>query len=282
MQQSSHQRSWGLVLSGGAACGLANIGVLDVLEEQALRPGCIAGSSMGAIVAALYALGHSPAVMKQVTSDLSPARVVRLSARPLRSGLHGGLLEQQLERHLQPLIGDARIGDCRIPFVCVAGRVSAPIRWERLLMPGFLEHLRESVEAHVFTDDTRILDAIRASSAIPVVFSPAEVDGEEFVDLVHFGPIPARALRRMHAPDVVIATDTQPSSESIEPFMPGPLRNFLLAGREETALSIAACDLVVRPQLPASPLRFDEGHAFFEAGAAAARAHIEAIRALLG
>ena len=68
-------------------------------------------------------------------------------------------------------------------------------RWERLLLPGFVEHVRERVELHVFAPSTRILDAVRASSAVPVVFSPARVDGEEFVDLVHFGAIPARDLR---------------------------------------------------------------------------------------
>ena len=282
MSATVANRSWGLVLSGGAACGLANIGVLDVLEREGLRPDCVAGSSMGAIVAALYALGHSPAVMKELTAGLAPASVVRLSSRPFRAGLHGGALEQQLESHLKPLIGDALIGDCEIPFVCVAGRVSTPIRWERLLLPGFLDHLRECVEAYVFPDDVLILDAIRASSAIPVVFSPVQVNGEEFVDLVHFGPIPARALRRVHSPDVVIATDTQPSYRALEPLMPRPLRNFLLAGREETKQSIAACNLVVRPDLPGSPLRFDLGDAFFEAGTSAAEAAIGEIRSLVG
>ena len=272
---------WGLVLSGGAACGLANIGVLEVLEREGYRPSCIAGSSMGAIVAALYALGHSPATMHEMTAGLAPASVVRLSARPFRAGLHGGALEQQLEQHLEPLIGDARIGDCAMPFVCVAGRVRAPIRWERLLLPGFVDHLRECVEAYVFPDDVLVLDAIRASSAIPVVFSPVEVNGEEFVDLVHFGPIPARALRRVQSPQVVIATDTQPSYESLEPLMPRPLREFLVAGREETLQSIAVCDLVIRPELPASPLRFDCGDAFIDAGERAARTALDDVRSLI-
>jgi NTE family protein len=264
------RRTWGLVLSGGAACGLANIGVLEVLHEAGLRPDCIAGSSMGAIVAALYALDHSPAAIRELAAHLAPARVVRLSEHPLRAGLHGGVLRQQLERYLAPLLGDARIGDCSIPFVCVAGRVSAPIRWERLLYRDFLEHLRERIAVHVFPPQTRVLDAVRASSAIPVVFSPVRIGGEEFVDLVHFGAIPARTLRRIHAPERVIATDTQPHYDAIEAWMPQGLRRFLAAGRAETTASIAACDLLIRPELPASMLRFDRSEAFADAGRAAA------------
>ena len=52
--------NWGLALSGGAACGLANIRVIEALEAVTLRPNCVGGSSMGAIVTGLYALGHTP------------------------------------------------------------------------------------------------------------------------------------------------------------------------------------------------------------------------------
>ena len=65
-QLKRHAVNWGLVLSGGAACGLANIGVLEVLAEYSMAPEAIAGSSMGAIIAALHAVGHSPADMHAV------------------------------------------------------------------------------------------------------------------------------------------------------------------------------------------------------------------------
>ena len=274
-------KRWGLVLSGGAACGLANIGTVAVLEDAGLRPHCVAGSSMGAIVAALYALGHPSAVLADVAASLAPLSVVGLSDMPLRQGLHGGLLSQQLDEHLRPLVGDARIGECAIPFVCVAGRVLSPVRWELLLLPGFVDHVRERIELHVFGPETPVLDALRASSAIPVVFSPAEIDGEQYVDLVHFGPIPSRSLRRVHGPEVVVATDTEPRYDHIEPRMPGPLRSFLAAGREETERSIAACDVMIRPELPASMLRFDLGQAFAEAGRVATEAKLGEIRSAL-
>jgi NTE family protein len=273
--------TWGLVLSGGAACGLANIGVLEALEQARLRPDYVAGSSMGAIVGALYAAGHPPATLRELAAALSPATLFRLSESPFRGGLHGGLLRQRLDAHLEPLLGGARIGECEIPFVCVAGRLRAPVRWERLLAPGFVEHLRDCVESHVFGPEVGLIDAVRASSAIPVVFSPACVGGDEFVDLVHFGAIPARSLRGMYAPDVVIATDTQPHMDRMEPWLPAPLRRFMAAGREETERSVAACDLLIEPSLPASMLRFDQGTAFIEAGIEATLGRLQEIRALV-
>ena len=274
------QTRWGLALCGGGACGYANIGVLEALYRSSMRPDCIAGSSMGAVIAGLSALGHSPSTIMRVARSLGPLDVAKLSTRPLRKGLHGGLLEQRFS-HLEPLIGDARIGDCEIPFVCVAGRVRAPIRWERLLLPGFVDHLRDNIALHVFGPHVRMLDALRASTAVPVVFSPVVVEGEQFVDLVHLGAVPARRLREAHDPKVVVASDTQPRFDQIEVWLPNPIRTFLAAGWEESDRDLEASDLTIRPRLPASMLRFDLATEFADAGRDATGARLVELQALL-
>jgi len=271
---------WGLALCGGGACGYANIGVLEALYQSGMRPDCIAGSSMGAVIAGLSALGHSPSTIRRVARSLGPLDVAKLSTRPLRKGLHGGLLEQRFS-HLEPLIGGARIGDCEIPFVCVAGRVREPIRWERLLLPGFVDDLRENVTLHVFGPDVRMLDALRASTAVPVVFSPVVIGGEQFIDLVHFGAVPARSLREAHDPSVVVASYTQPRFDQIEVWLPDPIRTFLAAGLEETHRDLRASDVTIRPDLPASMLRFDLAIEFAAAGHAATSARLPELKALL-
>ena len=281
MTVQGKQVSWGLVLSGGAACGLANIGVLEVLEAEGLRPDAIAGSSMGAIVAGLFALGHSTTEMRQVAGDLKPLSVLDFNRLPFKGGLHGGLLTQRLEEHLAPILGEACIGDCEIPLICVAGRVRRPIHWERMLRPGFTTHLLDCVELHVFGPDIRLIDALRASSAIPVLFNPARVGAEEFIDLVHFGAIPAKTLRAYLQPDTVIATDTMPKWEQFEAWMPAAVKEFMIAGWEQTAESLAACDLVLRPELPATAFRFDLSHRFADSGRAAANARLAEIRQLV-
>ena len=273
--------SWGLVLSGGAAFGIANGGVLEVLEREALRPACIAGSSMGAIFAACYAFGVPVERMRTVIDALSLLNVARWSDHPLNEGLQGGFLHQELERHLKPLFGDALIADCMIPFVCVAGKLHGSIAWSHIIRKGFREEFEAAVSSHVFPPETKLMDAVAASSAIPVIFSPAQVSGERYVDLCHFGPIPARALKERFHPDSIIATDTHPTYDKLRKFLPPGWRDFLEAGDERIVLDKAACDIIIRADPPAALFRFDKGAAFWEAGRRAAEETLSTVKSLI-
>ncbi len=273
--------SWGLVLSGGAALGIANGGVLEVLDREGIKPDYVAGSSMGAILGAAYALGVPVAVLHEAVRKLTLRNVTRFATRPLKNGLHGGMLRQNLEHHLGPLFQDARIADCTIPFVCVAGRVQSPIRWLGILQRGFTQELFSQVTLHVFPPETRLMDAVLASSAIPVVFAPVVIDGQEYVDLCHFGPIPARTLQEQYHPDRIIATDTYPSYASLAHLLPAGWKEFLQAGYAEIEKSKAVCDLLIKPQMPASLFRFDKGEAFWQAGVSAAEESLSAVKALV-
>jgi len=276
------QKSWGLVLSGGAAYGIANAGVIEALEEQNLKPTCIAGSSMGALVAGLYAMGHSSEVLRTLIDQLKPFSVASISKPPLKGGLHGGLLQHQVEKHLRPLLGDACIGDCKIPFLCVAGKIAKPVDWKRILRPGFAAHLAECMQTYVFPPETKLIDALRASSAIPVLFSPVTVGSQEFIDLCEFGAIPAKELKEAMHPDVLIATDTMPTYESIEPFLPKGWRNFLEEGHKAIEESLSICDLVIRPKLKGGAFRFDKAASYRDAGKKATEENLSALRSLLG
>ncbi|MBI3331595.1 patatin-like phospholipase family protein [Candidatus Peregrinibacteria bacterium] len=278
---SKAKRSWGLVLSGGAACGLANAGVLEVLDREGYVPDTIAGSSMGAIVGALYALGLRTKDLKKLTEFLKMGSVATLTERPLEGGLHGGVLKQNIEAFLSPLVGDATIGDTKIPFVCVAGLVKSPIHWKKIVTGGFTDHVMRSIDLHIFPKKTRLIDALLATSAIPVVFSPADVSGQTFVDLCHFGSIPARTLRSVYQPEVVIGTDTTPRYEKIERYLPPPWQEFLRSGYACLDESRGACDLTIEPEMPASLFRFDKATEFWSAGKEAAEKVLPEIRSLL-
>jgi len=273
--------SWGLALSGGAANGLANAGVLEVLEREHLKPDCIAGSSMGAIIGALAALGYHSAEIRKIAESLTLWNIATVSDHPLQKGLHGGILRQRLKDMLSPYIGDALIRDCKIPFVCVAARVKKPIEWMNIIRENFTEHVRSALEPHIFSPDTPLMDAILASSAIPVVFCPVKINGEEFVDLCHFGPIPARSLKETLHPDVIIATDTSPDYRSLQWMLPNGWRKFLEAGHEETKRSLSYCDLILKPKMPAAVFRFDQALAFWEAGKTEAEKRLPEIEKLL-
>lgn len=273
--------SLGLVLSGGAAYGLANAGVLRVLEREGIRPDVIAGSSMGAIVGALYAFKGTTDAFDPLIATLKLSQIARLSKTPFKGGLHGGLLRQNLEHLLGTLLGDACIGDCKIPFLCVAAHVTAPIDWTGVLRPGFAQSMLQHATLHVFSQETRLMDAIMASSAIPVLFSPVEINGEQFVDLVHFGSIPARTLRTHFHPDIVVATDTNPRYLALEKVLPAPWIEFLQRGYKELEQSKAACDLLITPKMPAAVFRFDKATAFMDAGERAAEEALPRIRNLI-
>lgn len=273
---------WSLVLSGGAAYGIANVGVVDVLERHDCRPDSIAGSSMGAIVGALYATGHSAKAMCVLCESLRLSSVAIVSQKPLRGGLHGGLLTQNLRLHLEPLLGQKRIADCTIPFVCIAGRVLQPIEWHRVLQPGFTAYVRERVERYIFPPETPLIDALLASSAIPVLFSPHRIGNDEFVDLMSFGAVPAKTTRELHNPDILIATDTNPRYEKIQRFLPPHWRQFVQDGLDAMDESLGAADLVIRPEVRGNPMRFDRAMEMVEAGRRAAEAKLSAIRALMG
>lgn len=270
--------SFGLVLSGGAAFGIANGGVLEILDREELKPDAIAGSSMGAIIGGLYALGLPIAELKKLANALSMRTVASIVRSPFSGGLQGGILKQRLEEPLRDIIGNRTIGECRIPFVCIAGKVTGDIAWSQIAKSGFTEDIRTKVSLHVFPPETRLLDALLATSSIPVLFSPHEIEGERFIDLCHFGPIPSRTLRRIVAPERVIATDTTPPLERIARFVPPAWKEFIMEGLKEAEESRRACDLVLKPEMPAAVFRFDRAKEFWEAGKSVAEENIERIR----
>lgn len=272
---------YGLVLSGGAAWGLANIGVLRVLEREGFRFDCIAGSSMGAIIAGAYALGIPLDVIEETAGRISLLKVARPAKSPFAHGFHSGLLRQELEAILAPAIGGARIGDAKIPFVCVAGKVMKPVSWERIVHSGFCDHFSECIIPYVFPPEATMIDALLASSAIPVIFAPVRVGDDDFVDLVHFGAIPARQLRSLHHPDVVIGTDTNPRYGFLRRVLPAPWKEFLERGHREIEADREACDLVITPRMPAPMFRFDKSKDFIASGLAAAEKMLPDIRRTL-
>lgn len=275
-------KSWGLVLAGGAAHGIANAGVVEVLHEAKLRPDYIAGSSMGAIIGALTALGHPPATIREICESLTLRSVARLSDSPLRGGrLHSGLLQQNLHTHLSQLVGTKHIRDCQIPFLCIAGRIKEPIAWHRIIRNDFSTYIQGCFEPYVFPPETPLLDALLASSAIPVLFSPAKVGSDEFIDMISFGAVPARALQDAYHPDLLIATDTNPRYDQLKKFLPPGWRQFIEDGNATMDDNLACCDLVIKPTLSGSPFRFDMAMEFYKAGRSAAEKLLPQIKAAI-
>lgn len=165
---------FGVALGGGTARGMAHMGVLSVLEERGWRPDAIAGTSSGAVVGAMVALGVPPL---QVASLLR-----RVGAREVwRQGLDPGLLEgslirgRRLEAWLdREVLGGATFADVRIPFVVACTDLGS----------GELRLLREGSLAR----------AVMASCALPGFFTPVMEGDEVVVDGGLIEAVPFRAL----------------------------------------------------------------------------------------
>ena len=177
------RKKLGLALGSGSARGFAHIGILRVLRDEGLPVDCIAGTSMGAIVGAVYAAGALPQVEAMLEKFDWKNMAGLLDPQIPVSGLFGG---RQIEKLLKTLLSDKRIEDFSIPFAAIAADVATG-------------------EEVMFTSGDAV-KAVRASMSIPGIFTPILHDHQFLVDGGIVTPVPVRAARMLGA-DVVIAVN---------------------------------------------------------------------------
>lgn len=172
-----------LVLGAGGARGLAHIGVIEALLAAGIEISAIAGSSMGALVGGIHAAGRLSDYRDWVC-ELQRGDVLRLLDFAFG---HPGLIKgDRIIAALRELVGEHDIQSLPMPFVAVA------------------TDLRIQREAWITRGP--LFDAIRASIAIPMVFTPHRIGGRELVDGGLLAPVPIAATRLFQA-DLVIAVD---------------------------------------------------------------------------
>ncbi len=193
-----------LALGSGGAKGMAHIGVIAALHEAGYEITAIAGSSMGALVGGIHALGQLHVYSDWVCS-LDKLDVLRLVDWTLRGpGLIKG---ERIINTVRELVGDADIEALPIAYTAVATD---------------LERQRE-----VWLSRGRLFDAIRASIAIPSVFHPHAVNGHLLVDGGLLNPVPVTPLLREHY-DLLVAVSLEGPRRAAAtppaPAVPGPYR----------------------------------------------------------
>lgn len=280
----------GLALSGGGAKGLAHIGVLKVLEEAGLPIDCISGASMGAIIGGLYASGHSAAELEALVTTLNWNELLTddlgrrylsmqekqwdgryLVTFPLRkthielpSGLIAGQnISKLLARLTWPVHHVSDFRQLPIPFVCVATDLE---KGETLALDqGFLP------------------EALRASMAIPTVFTPIRLQDKLLVDGGLMRNFPVEDVQRLGA-DIIIGVDVgakpQPA-DSLRTLLDviGQSISFLEAASNKTQQTL--CDVLIQPDIRGlGMLDFDQPMLAIRRGEEAARAVLPRVRAL--
>jgi NTE family protein len=163
----SGNKTVSLVLGSGGARGLAHVGVIDQLTRDGFEIEAIAGSSMGALIGGIYAMGKLDVYTRWVTA-LERGDVVRLL--DLSFGRNGLIKGDRIIEVLKSLIGDSDIEDLPIKFTAVATDIED--------------------EKEVWFTNGSLFDAIRASIAIPTIFTPHPYRGKQFLDGSLINPVP--------------------------------------------------------------------------------------------
>jgi len=266
----------GLALSGGGARGIAHVGVLKVLEEAQVPVHMLAGTSMGGVVAAIYAAGRPADEIAQFARSLRLLDVVQRD----RTGL--GLLSQD---KMASLLEKALGGD---------------LSFDQLQLPLALVAVDLETGEEVVIREGSVVEGILATTALPVVFPPLRWQGRWLVDGGVLNPVPFDIVRHMGA-DRVIAVHTVSGLSDVLEVEPPPrgrgaeaiIRLLLYRSRWTPLVRIIECsigimsrklveqrllevppDLMVEVSLKGVGLfDLDQVDVCLEAGEAAARRH---------
>ena len=252
----------GLALSGGAARGMAHVGVLRALAENNIPIHCLAGTSAGSIVGGAYASGMSIDEIAEFGRELRWRHIGRVTMS--RFGLQSN---KRLENYLRSRFPITRFEHCPIPFAAVATDL-------------------KSNAAVVMKDQGDMPFAIRASCTIPGWYVPVlDQQGRQLVDGGLVAIIPSSVTRSLGA-SIVLALDVNtegatfitPSSSVIGVL----LQSMMVVQRTASSYQLEMSDLVISPKV--GHIRWDEmGRAdeLMEAGYKAGLESIPKIRALI-
>lgn len=236
----------GLALGGGGAKGLAHIPILEAFDEAGVRPHRIAGTSIGAVLGAMYAAGKSAAEIRadvertvphgedsfrEIFKKLASNGITRILGINFRSG--SILSPGRIEAFFAKAVGVTRFERLAIPL-----RVVAADFWSR---------------DEVVFEQGNLPAAIRASTAIPGLFAPVRREGRILVDGGGVNPLPFDLLQRDC--DVVVAVDVSGQRVNGSGGVPGTLEalvgmfQVMSASLVEARLRVRAPDLLLRPEV---------------------------------
>lgn len=215
----------GLALSGGGARGCAHIGVIKALEEEGIYCSLISGTSAGAIVGALYAAGLSPDDMVRFVKDASIFKIFKMTI-PDRGFTKLTYLKERLSQFIEK---DS---------------------FEDLQKQLYIALSNLSSGATEFRTSGPLFDVVMASSSIPLVFKPVEIDKQYFVDggLTENLPLSPEFIKQA---DVIIGVNVMPSvsmqNKNFSTVISVAMRCFELSVYGNSKASMKQCDVLIEP-----------------------------------
>jgi NTE family protein len=212
----------GIALSGGGVKGFAHLGVLKALEEKGIEADVLAGVSAGAIVGSFIAAGKKPLEVMELINESDFFDFAKLSL-PDR----GIFTLDNMTENLEKSLGIKSFEELKIPFYVGAANL------ERARMEYF--------------DKGDLIKIIQASSSIPVLFSPVEINGELYVDGGLFENLPVNPL--LDKCDILIAVNVMPVNlnEKLDSITDIAVRTFQLKTIVNAEELKAKADIFIEP-----------------------------------
>ena len=256
----------GLVLSGGAARGLAHVGVLKALEEQGIRVDAIAGTSMGAVIGGLYASGYKIDELEKLALDIDWQEA--LSDDPPREDIPFRRKQDDRDFLVRQKLSFRDDGSLGLPLGVIQGQNLS------LLLESLLAHSSDirdfdklpipfrAVATDIVNGDKVVFrkghlpQVIRASMSIPAVFAPVEINGQLLVDGGMVDNIPVDVAREMGVDRVIvvdIGTPLRPRKQLTTVFdILNQSTTLMTRSNSEVQLaSLTPDDILIQPALSA-------------------------------
>jgi len=289
-----HKYDFAIVLSGGGARGLAQIGTLMALEEAGLRPDLIVSVSMGSIVGALYACGYSPAEILEFVRSVDWGRASsNISSRDAlfvsqKAAPKGHLFDIRLDGNLRPVLPNA-ISSGQLFYEALPSKLLPALHRAGYDFDKLPVSLRVSAtdlltgKMAVFSNGS-LIAAVRASCSAPLAFSPVDFNGMFLADGGLTSNIPVRAALDEGAALVVAVDVTSPLWKRDDLSNPARLMEQVVSigvqrNKEDDK---RGAGLVIKPQLHGfNNTDFSRIDTLVERGYRSAREAIPAIRAKL-
>lgn len=212
----------GLVLGGGGARGFAHLGAVKALQEKGIEFDVISGVSAGAIAGAFLATGLGP---EEALNKLKNKGIFNFSR--LHLPVNGLLKLDGLEKELKKYIKVENIEDCEIPFIIGMSNLNE----------GRIEYVNEGP----------LIKTVLASSSIPVLFSPIEMNGFQYVDGGLFDNLPVKPLKGKC--EKIIAVNISPinKADKLENLVQISKRMFQLGVNQHSEINKKDADIVIEP-----------------------------------
>jgi len=220
-------KNTGLALGGGAVLGAAHVGALKALDEYDIEINYIAGTSIGALVAAFFAFGYKWKEIQKIASELKWIDITEISL-----SRYGLLSNEKLGKLIIEHIGNKNIEDSEIPLAMIATDVTSGEK--------------------VILNKGPVADAVMASTCIPGIFNPVEINGQMLVDGGIVENVPIKTIRKMGA-EYVIGIDLNAKHKDEKPgnILDVIINSFNFLMQQSDKLLTEDADLLIKPDLTA-------------------------------